>query len=136
MTFTFLHAMMMLRRGIRYCQIEPVLAAKSKLALLFFGRNHPRYQELTSHEFRIECIAPNEIKSYMHSAFSMSRTNRPGHYQSGGAVIEEINKQGKKWVIGVPTQSQWTRSFRNLDMLDKVNMKFMFKIKTFSFRDL
>jgi len=39
----------------------------------------------------------------------LSRTRRPGHYLSGDAVIEEINKQGKKWVIGVPTKSMETK---------------------------
>ena len=34
--FTFLHALMMLRRGVRYGQIKPILATKSKLMLLFF----------------------------------------------------------------------------------------------------
>ena len=124
-TFTYLHAMMMLRKGIRYGQSLPILAAKSKLALLFFGRNHPRYQVMTTHDFRIGCLIPNEIKDCMHSTLSLSRTGRHGHYQSGDAMIEEINKQAKKWVIGVPTQSQWKRSFRNLDNLDEVNISFL-----------
>lgn len=37
-TFTFLHAMMMLRKGICHNQSVPILAAKSKLALLLFWK--------------------------------------------------------------------------------------------------
>jgi len=48
-TFTYLHAMMLLRRGIRFCDATAILAAKSKLVLLFFGRNHLRYQFLLTH---------------------------------------------------------------------------------------
>ena len=33
---TFLHPLMMLRRGVRYGQSKPILAAKSKLVLLIF----------------------------------------------------------------------------------------------------
>ena len=105
--FTFLHALMMIRRCMRYSQSKPILAAKSKLVLLFFGRNHPIYQEIVSHDFRIEYMIPNEVKQSMHSTFSMSRNGKDGHYQGGDAIIEEINKQGKKWIIGVPTEMQW-----------------------------
>ena len=71
---------MMLRRGVRYGQSQPILAAKSKLVLLFFGRNHPRYQEIVSHDFRIEYMIPNEVKQCMHSTFSMSRNGKNEHY--------------------------------------------------------
>ena len=111
---------MMLKRGVRYGQSKPILAAKSKLVLLFFGRNHPRYQEIVSHDFRIECMIPNEVKQCMYSTFSMSRNGKDGHYQGGDVMIEEINKQGKEWIIGVPTEMQWQRSFRNLDVLEEL----------------
>ena len=52
----------------------------------------------------------------------MSRNGKDGHYQGGNAIIEKINKQGKKWIIGVPTEMQWQKSFRNLDILEKVVM--------------
>ena len=114
----FFHALMMLRRGVRYGQSQPILAAKSKLVLLFFGRNHLRYQEIVSHGFRIECMIPNEVKQCMHLTFSMSRNGKDGHYQGGDVIIEEINKLGKKWIIDVPTEMQWQRSFRNLDVVE------------------
>ena len=86
--FTFLHALMMLRRGVRYGQSKPTLAAKSKLVLLFFGCNHPR-QQIVSHDFRIECMIPNKLKQCVHSTFSMSRNGKDGHYQGGDVIIEE-----------------------------------------------
>ena len=120
MVFTYLHAMMLLRKGIRTAQPLAILAAKSKLALLFFGRNHPRYHDMLAHDFRLEILMPDEIKSIVRSSLSLSRTKHYGHYQSGDAAVEEINKEAKKWVIGVPTTIQWQRSFRNLDKLDEV----------------
>ena len=120
--FNFPYALMMLRRGVRFGQSKPILVAKSKLLLLFFGSNHPRYQEIVSHDFRIECMIPNEVKQCMHSTFSMSRNRKDGHYQGGDAIIEEINKQSKKWIIRVPTEMQWQRSFRTLDVLEEVGV--------------
>ena len=66
MAFTFLHAMMMLRRGIRNGQHLPILAAKGKLALLFFGRNHPICQYMLIQDFRIECMLPDTVGEFTH----------------------------------------------------------------------
>ena len=120
MTFTFLHSMMMLRKGVRSGQHLPILAAKSKLSLLFFGRNHPLYQYMLFQDFRIECLMPDQVREIVYSLMSSSRNNSGGHYQSGDAHVEEINKKAKKWVIGVPTHAQWIQSFRNLDKLDTI----------------
>ena len=95
------------------------LQQKVSWCCLFFDRNHPRYQEIVSHDFRIEYMIPNELKQCMHSTFSMSRNGKDGHYQGSDVMIEEINKQGKEWIIGVPTEMQWQRSFRNLECLGR-----------------
>ena len=62
-------------------------------------------------------MIPNEVKQCIHSTFSMSRNRKDGHYQGSDAIIEKINKQGKKWIIDVPTEMQWQRTFRSLDVL-------------------
>ena len=54
---------------------------------------------------------PDELKNVMESSFSASRTGNLGHFQSSDALIEEINKNGKKWALGVPTEQQWQKSF-------------------------
>ena len=33
-------------------------------------------------------------------------------------MIEEINKEAKRDVVGVPSEKQWTQSFRNLDNMN------------------
>ena len=52
MVFTFLHGMMLLRRGIRYNSQKHIYAAKDKLSLLFFGRNNPNYHNMIIQERR------------------------------------------------------------------------------------
>ena len=63
---------------------------------------------------------PGEIKSLKLSSLVLSRTQRLGHYQSGDAAIEEVNKEAKRDLVGVPSENQWKRSFRNLDSMNKI----------------
>ena len=50
----------------------------------------------------------------------LSETRRLGHYQSRDAAIEEINKETKKDLIGIPNEAQWRRSFHNLDLMNEI----------------
>ena len=43
-----------------------------------------------------------------------------GHYQSGYAIIEEINKEAQRDVVGVLSAAQWNSSFHNLDNMNKL----------------
>ena len=49
---------------------------------------------------------PHEIGSIKFSSLVLSRTGRLGHYQSGNAIIEEINKETKRDLVGVPYEHQ------------------------------
>ena len=68
----------------------------------------------------IEALMPHEItpQKLQYSSLAWSRTGRSGHYQSGDAVIEEINKEAKRDLVGVLNETQWKISFRNLDMMN------------------
>ena len=66
---------------------------------------------------------PHEIRAIKYSSLVLSRTGRSGHYQSRDTVIEEINKEAKRDLVGVPTETQWKRSFRNLDMMNTLRAK-------------
>ena len=87
--------------------MEYVYAGKNKLSILLFGRNHPNYHQLISLERKIEIQMPPEISSVRFSSRILSRTNQIGHYQSGDAVMEEINKVAKRNILGVPSDIQW-----------------------------
>ena len=60
------------------------------------------------------------LKEIVLGCLTASCSNNVGHYQGGDAILEEINKEAKQWMIGVPTKAQWERSFRNLDSISKV----------------
>ena len=50
MVLTFLHALMILRKGVRSNNQQYIYAGKDKLSMLFFGRNHPHYHQLIAQE--------------------------------------------------------------------------------------
>ena len=120
MVFNFLHGLILFRKGMRANNHEYSYSGKNKLSLLFFGRNHPHYHYFISQEKRIEALMPEKIKSLKLSSFILSRTQRIGHYQEGDAAIEEVNKEAKRDLVGVSNETQWKRSFRNLDDMNKI----------------
>ena len=124
MTLTFQHALMLSRNGMRMNNIERIYAGKNKLSLLFFGRNHPCYHELVAYEKKIEALMSYEIRSIKFCSLVLGRTGRLVHYQSGDAMIEEINKEAKRDLVGVPNEHQWRRSFRNLDNVNDIRQIF------------
>ena len=115
-TFTFLHGLMILRKGIRANSYKHIYAGKNKLSVLLFGKSHLYYQQLISFEKTFETLIAHEIRALKHSCLVLSRTRRSGHNKSGDAVREEINKEAKWDIVGVPNETQWKRSFRNLDI--------------------
>ena len=109
-----------MRKGTRFNNDKYIYAAKNELALLFFGRNHPIYNRLIVLEKKVEIAMPHAIRKIKDSTFVLSRTGSDGHYQSGDAIIEEINKEAKRDVVGVPNESLWKQTFRNLDNMNKL----------------
>ena len=122
MVFTFLHSIMLFRAGVRNADSISINTGKAKLAPLFFARNHPKYRWIITLDRYMEVFMPKELKVIADESKSLSRTGNAGYYQGGDACLEEINKQGKKWVPGngVPREMDWLKIFRNLDKLEKV----------------
>ena len=116
MVLTFLHALIIFRKGTRSNNQQYIYAGKDKLSLLFYGRNHAHYHFLIAQEKRIEALMPREVLNLKYSSLVLSRAGCAGHYQSGDAIIEE----GKRDLVGVTNETQWTRAFRNLDMMNEV----------------
>ena len=67
-----------------------------------------------------EALMPREVLNLKYSSLVLSTTGHAGHYQSGDAIIEEINKEGKRDLVGVPNKTQRKRAFPNLDMMNRV----------------
>ena len=70
----------------------------------------------------IETVMPKELKEIVTSSFTLSRIGNIFHYQGGDACLEEINKEAKAWIkqVGVPSDNEWVKIFRNLDKMNEV----------------
>ena len=122
MVLTFLHAMMLFRTGCRKGNARAIISARDKMSLLFFARNHQRYQRIMTLNRFVEAMMPAEVKNVVHSSYTLSRVGNVGHYQGGDACLEEVNKEAKAWLspTGVPTPKEWLKVFNNLDTMNEV----------------
>ena len=131
MTFTYLYSLMMLRAGVRKCNATAVGDAKTKISCLFFGRNHPIYQNIVYLDTLDTVLMPPPLKDIKNKYISGSRTGNIGKSQGGDALLEEINKDSKSWLkmAGIPSERHWLWVFRNVDSLNKVSkVKFFFSL--------
>ena len=117
MVLTFLQVLMIFQKGIRSNNQQYIYSGKDKPSLLFYGPNNPHHHLLIAQEKRIEALMPREVLKLKYSALVLSKTGCAGHYQSEDAIIEEINKKGKRDLVGVPNETQWKRAFLNLDAI-------------------
>jgi hypothetical protein len=121
MVLTFIHSIMLFRTGMRRGDYKAIISGRETLSLLFFGRNHPKYQIIMTINRFIETMMPDNITEIVKSSLTLSRTGNMGHFQGGDACLEEINKEAKTWVTkGVPSEKEWLKIFRNLDKLSQV----------------
>ena len=124
MVMTYLHALMMLRLGVRKSNAGAITDAKAKLSGLIFGGNHPIYQNLMYYEVLDAVLMPSELRDVKSKYVSGSRTGKKEKSQGGDALLEEVNKESKAWLkmSGIPSEEQWLRVFRNLDNLHLVRI--------------
>ena len=65
---------------------------------------------------------PQKVKEIVFSSMTLSRVGNTGHFQGGDACLEEVNKEAKAWIspVGVPSDRDWIKVFRNLDKQNEV----------------
>ena len=112
MTLTISHALMLFHNGIHMNQLKSIYKGKNKLSLMLFGHNHPcHHRQLIAYEKKIEAVMPHEIQSIKLSSLVLSHKWRLGHYQSGHAIIKEIDKEAKRDLVGVPNEHHGENHF-------------------------
>ena len=117
---TYLHTLMLLWAWVHNNQPQDIYTAKNKLSLVFCGHNHWHYYFIISQEKMINFLIPRQIKDLKDSSLVLIRMKRTGHFQSGDAIIQEINKEAKRDIVRVSSDLQWKQSFRNLDKMNKM----------------
>ena len=89
---SYFYIRLFFRQEIRSNCSRSILAAQSKLILLFYSRNHSKHQEIIYNDLHQQVLRPDELKNIMESNFSASHTGNLGDFRSGDALLKEINK--------------------------------------------
>ena len=120
---------MLFRIGVRKNDAKSVENAKTKILHLFFGRNHPIYQNIMYLDTLDTISMPEELKNLKKQFMSGSRTGNIDKLQGGDALLEEVNKDSKSWLkmAGIPSEKQWLTVFRNLGKLNEASMTLFFR---------
>lgn len=131
MSLTYLHALMMLRHGVRNSVYNLIPDAKAKRSHLFFAQSHPIYQKILYKEALDDEIMPFQLLDVKKTYISASQANTTGKTQGGDTLLEEVNKHSKSWMkmAGMRTKEHWETVFRNLDkliMVSEICMSFLF----------
>ncbi|KAJ8017459.1 hypothetical protein HOLleu_45119 [Holothuria leucospilota] len=122
---TYVQGILNFRKGVRYNDKDMILAGKYKHAPVFHARNHPKYQLIELNEARNDIIMPSDVKKFVHDHQSINRSGHSGRGEDMDFQLENLNKRSKVWTPkGVPSESDWLRTFRNLEKLDKASTTF------------
>jgi hypothetical protein len=88
---------------------------------LFHGRNHPKYQEIEIfHDFLQRSSHP-EIRDFMNTYVSVTKSGHPSRGQRFDFLLEEENRSIKKWISrGVASDQDWQNVICNKDHLQQI----------------
>ena len=114
----YAQAILNFREGIRNNNWSLIKTGLFKFAPLFHARNHPKYQQIELREAINEVILPKQLHKFVRENQSLGKK---GKMEDMDFQLENVNKRSKSWnPVGVPTEDDWMRTFRNLDKLDQV----------------
>ena len=108
------------RRGVRTSNDDIIQAARSSFRDLWYGRNHTKYQLIDFYNQLFQSFMPPQMLSFLRSNQVVSRSGRSDCHQGVDFVLEEFNKDIKKWVSGVPDSNKWNTVIRNHSSLGKL----------------
>ena len=118
MVFRFAISIIMFRMAIRRNNHHLAWSAKFKFRELIHARNHPKYQLLEIYDSLLREMAPTDVKEFVDSHVSMSRSGNESLGEDLDFILEEENRRTKKLLPpGVPTDLRWEVICRNISDL-------------------
>lgn len=107
---------------MKKCHANLIHEAIRKFSHLLYVKNHPIFQNILIQHVRDKILMPSELASIMNKFVLDLRTVTESKYQSGDAILEELNKKGKSWLkmYGVPRNDELLKVFRNIDDFTQV----------------
>ena len=93
---------MLFRVGVRKNDTKSIENAKTKILHLFFGRNHPIYQNIMYLDTLDTISMPEELKNLKKQFMSSSRTGNIDKSQGGDALLEHgviiLNRSNNSYI--------------------------------------
>ena len=118
MVTRFMQAIIHLRMGTRRNNCLLVESAKLMSKELFHARTHPRYQQIEILDSFMRKAMPKDLRCFLEQHESVSKSGHPSKGQGLDYLLEETNKQVKKWMVrDVPSPESWQIVIRNVTTL-------------------
>ena len=118
-----LNSIFVFRCGIRSGDVNQILAGRAKMSKLWFGRNHPLYRELDSHDWLTRERMPQELTKLVDRSLSLNMSGISYTGESPDFRLEELNKKVQHFIPPVPQHQDWQRICANFDRLESLLSK-------------
>ena len=126
MTTKYAQGIMNFRMGVRRNNCQLVKSARYMTRGLFHGRNHPNYQKLEIYKAALDEVMPPELSTFMSTHTSVSKSGCPSKGQGYDFLLEEENKDIKKWMRrGVATDKTWSVVTRSKPLLSNIRQQLL-----------
>ena len=109
------------RNGLRRNNKDALNSARRRFRSIWFARRHPVYQLIEFSDTLDRIHYPEDIQQHVDitDSFTVSGDDTSG--ESGDFVLENVNKEVKRWLPAKPTEKHWIRSCNNYGKLSQVS---------------
>jgi len=111
--------------GDRNNNIEVHEAGRYKFLEMFYGFQHPFYQEIEYRDLKVKASYPPEIKDVRNRNLTFSITSTQAKNQGGDFILEGKIKRASK---GVDDEKMWKTVSRSLDDIIKISKRIYVKL--------
>ena len=107
------------RMAMRLNNSRLAYSAIYKISPLFYGRNHPFYQQIEFYYMVQMFLQPSQVKSLIDRNFTISLSNDRSRGEDWDFILEGKNKIIKSWIPkGASRDKYWTTACRNTELLE------------------
>ena len=126
MTFTALLAFQLYNAAVRKNGSRLMMAARSSLAPLFYGRPHGKYQELLLRDSCLRSMMPDTLKAHVEDTESFSKSGSDITGQGADFLQEEANREVKSFLpFGPTTAETWVKVSNSADFLKNLKKQIL-----------
>ena len=122
LVFTYALAIMRNKLGYHNNNEKIQSAGRYKFMELFYGFNHPIYQEIEHRDLRQKVVMPTIVKKQRTENLTYTISKNPYKHQGGDIILEgKVRRQKMLASKGVNSEKMWREVARSLDDIDEVS---------------